>query len=78
METRQSNPWIQYGSAQNLLNRELAWNRYGIGVGKYGIDFLDLRGDELVLDVGSGTGSDVVVISHFLNSGGRVCQVPIF
>lgn len=75
MEIEYSNPRIQYGTAQNLLNRELAWDRYGVGAGKYGVDFVDFEGDELVLDVGSGTGRDVAVISQRLNKGGKVVAV---
>ncbi|MFH1598180.1 MAG: methyltransferase domain-containing protein [Patescibacteria group bacterium] len=77
MRIQYSDPRIQYGVARNLLNRELAWDRYGVGVGRYGIDFIDLEGDELVLDIGSGTGKDVAIISQRLNRGGKVFAVDI-
>lgn len=62
---------------RNLLNRELVWNKYGIGTGKYGIDFIDFEGNEVVLDVGSGIGNDVVIISQQLNRGGKIFAVDI-
>ena len=50
---------------------------YGVGAGKYGIDFIDFNGDEMVLDVGSGTGRDVAVISQRLNKGGQIFAIDI-
>ncbi|MBU1202749.1 methyltransferase domain-containing protein [Patescibacteria group bacterium] len=77
MRIKYSDPQAQYGTARNLLNRELAWDRYGVGAGKYGIDFIHFEGDELVLDAGSGTGRDVAIITQRLNKGGKVFAVDI-
>ncbi|MFA5126408.1 MAG: methyltransferase domain-containing protein [Patescibacteria group bacterium] len=77
MRIKYSDPQVQYGTARNLLNRELAWDKYGVGAGKYGIDFINFEGNELVLDAGSGTGRDVAIISQRLNKGGKVFAVDI-
>ncbi|RJO60279.1 methyltransferase domain-containing protein [candidate division WS5 bacterium] len=77
MKVKFSNPKIQYGTAKNLLNRELAWDKFGVGAGKYGIDFVNFEGDELVLDAGSGTGRDVAIISQRLSKGGKIFAVDI-
>jgi ubiquinone/menaquinone biosynthesis C-methylase UbiE len=72
-----SNPLIQYGATRNLLNREFAWNTYGIGAGKYGVDLLEINGDEMILDIGSGTGADVALIASRLNKGGKIFALDI-
>lgn len=77
MNITSSDPLIQYGTARNLLNRELAWDKYGVGAGKYGIDFLNIAGDEIVLDIGSGTGRDAAIIAQRLNKGGQIFAIDI-
>jgi ubiquinone/menaquinone biosynthesis C-methylase UbiE len=77
MEIKRSDPSLQYGNMENFRRREESWAKYGIGTGKYGIAFIDFKGDELVLDAGSGTGSDVIAISRCLNKGGKIFALDI-
>lgn len=77
MTIRPSNPLVQYGTVRHFFNRELAWDLYGIGAGKYGIDFLEIDGGEIVLDIGSGTGRDLVVLSQRLRKKGKVFAIDI-
>lgn len=72
-----SDPSKQYGLVDNFINRETIWNKFGKGRGKYGIDFLEPKGGELVLDIGSGTGSDVLKLGEKLGENGKIFAIDI-